>query len=206
MFVLAVAKGYRRTSVCIRIAHADITATVHGFTTTAIGAARILKVTKFLHALILLVACQACTQHTSYMLPKDAEIAISDQFSDEKVLEIVEAVDAWQTASQGKLNLRVSIGGHGYMTITPAELPYPEIGLTTFAHEGPGHTYTGMDVAKLDEIEKEDGKPWFKATMMHELGHALGLPHSQTGLMQAEQIPVPVIDSDALARFNENYQ
>ena len=155
--------------------------------------------------LLLAMLLVGCAAPTSYQLPPDAEVAISPLFSAGETEQVMAGIDAWQTASAGKLHLRVHVGGDGYLTIAPADLSERnDAGVTTYDHDGPGHTYMQLDAAVLDKLGA-DGRPWLQATTMHELGHALGLGHKPGGLMNATVAPVASVDADTLALFNQNY-
>jgi matrixin len=141
-------------------------------------------------------------------IPFKSDVSISADFSAEDQEVIVEAVDMWREASHGAVDLRLSIGGPSQLEIVPGSLKsenedsakHHVLGMAYDA--GPGHYSITIDLEVVAEVSTWRGQTYHHAlvtTAAHEIGHALGLPHLDSGLMMANKLfPGETIDSETV--------
>lgn len=134
---------------------------------------------------LLLTGC-----FSEWLLPADLKPEGPDGWAD----EVAQAADAWNTALGAPCDGVFSIGDTYPIKLVPAaDWPWGEsIGITDTG--GLDWRHGSIHDA---EIEVRDDSPSYQRVLLHELGHALGLEHSASGIMNANTLDNE-IDDDAI--------
>ncbi len=121
----------------------------------------------FLALAIGLVGCSGCARQ---------ELSFSYTGSDDGFAQVQEAAKAWRESCGSEVS--VERGGDG---IPMTEVDAPNLGPGREGHAAEGITIRNGDDVKIMTFVRG---PYVKETVMHELGHALGiLDHAPHGIM-----------------------
>lgn len=150
-------------------------------------------------ALLIPLWLLACSGERRYSVEMPAHLDLS-ALDSEHAARMLAAADLWYVATDGGVDLTGS--GNGYaMPVTMAAIGGGRIGET---HNRPlDATYMFILLDDKGGTEPADLQAWSAA---HELGHALGLQHADTGLMvPVAQHRAPCVDTAALALVCAEY-
>jgi hypothetical protein len=140
-------------------------------------------------SVILALALVGCGRE---VLPPDGLVSIDAvTLTDAQLGAVVEAVEAWNATGATTLSYEIVHGGEGADCLVYAGAARKDRSATTFEYLGRSPEIA-LDFRVLPE-------QYTAAITIHELGHALGLHHLPTGVMQAEAAVSPEACVDALA-------
>lgn len=165
--------------------------------------------------LLLASACTAVPEKTT--VPLHGQVALDSAFSPEETEQVLAAAEQWRLAT-------------GLVAIDFVVTDSPESSAYAIVRRSGLDSYRGFTEQKSDSVlievwpadvynspGYETGTPDFGSVeyvLLHELGHAFGLPHQQQGLMlpggladaAGNRLPYPAcIDAYTLDRFCELY-
>lgn len=149
-------------------------------------------------SILLAFVCVACAPKT---LGARDPIEIDSAWEPEQVEQIVAAMTEWGTATRGHIAWPVRLSE----TRSGGQVAWIARGHGTGESDGLGATFMSHDEAPWLSIGGEVRGAKLAYTVAHELGHAMGLQHSASGLMQAE-VPDPMImciDGETLRQWRQ---
>lgn len=148
-----------------------------------------------MRVIALLSLCVACS-HTE-TLDLHGELQISSALGVD--IENVEySANEWHIATGGSVALELSVVDSG------ANVASGALGGSLGQWH---HGKLTLDTQRIRDVSRESGVDYgliVRATVLHELGHAFGLGHLQTGIMRAANPPSESsdrVDSSALEAF-----
>lgn len=137
-----------------------------------------------------------------------ASIAVGDGFTAEQTEAIFSAADAWTQATKGAAKFQFFVGNGANIDFATANLDPHTTGETHVSDAESATIRIDLNAVQfeIDDLEeRHPALPVMKDTAMHELGHAFGLPHLQSGLMKAKGYSGACVDQLALDAFCGNY-
>lgn len=151
---------------------------------------------------MLLVGCSG-----NEPVPPDSHMSVSPKFSALEAEAAIDAADQWRTATGGVVDLTPSISDDGAIRLYPADGAIDDKTMgQTDSNGSIADIRINMLVVRAYAGQKHHSEvEWFHDTVMHELGHALGLPHLSSGLMVAEGYGGGCVDQVTLDVFCRKY-
>jgi hypothetical protein len=140
--------------------------------------------------IVLALAAMACSE-PDQLLDPEGHVAVDETFSADTTERIVEAAEMWRQATNGRVNLQLSIGS------PPAEAT--PVLLWEGDGEHDGWTRVGPDERPVMRLVAHVQC----GVAAHEFGHAMGLGHDHTpgSIMNPDEITGCAIDAGSVAKL-----
>lgn len=147
-------------------------------------------VSRVLSTLGLLALVAGCAPTEDRTWERGTEILIDTGFDPATQEATIAAVDQWNRATRGALDLTVVVGQ--VSDARPSVFPdasYAVYGRTWMSAELPPRI--NLDIPAIIEDAPGNVSQATLLVTLHEVGHALGLPHTETGIMAETGLDQP---------------